>query len=218
MKSANPLKGAFQSNDDVKLARHELHETIVNSVNDMLVLTAKKEHSCKHAPRISHRGALCVAKCLLVSFISGRGVKQGFSQRAKDRAKDQDIDPILQPLSDKTRGLKEAIEDAQNQSIESIDVKTTYAAVGTAHVLQGVSHLGGKVDVQNEELHSVSIALQEQYALLKALFEAQSNQRDEIAHAHLKSADEEPSWELSSWYIRKLEDMFFTNKSMFAAF
>lgn len=50
MKSVNPLKGAFQSNDDVKLARHELHETIVNSVNEMLLLTAKKEHSCKHAP------------------------------------------------------------------------------------------------------------------------------------------------------------------------
>lgn len=72
--------------------------------------------------------------------------------------------------------------------------------------------------MQNEELRSVSIALQEQNALLKALFEAQSNHRDEIAHAHLRSAGEEPPWKLSSWYIRKLEDMFFTNKSMFAAF
>ena len=73
MKSANPLKGVFQSNDDVKSARHALHETIVDSVNDMLLLTAKKEHSCKHLSKILlyHNGAPCLLECLLVFQYQG---------------------------------------------------------------------------------------------------------------------------------------------------
>jgi hypothetical protein len=73
MKSANPLKEVFQSNDDVKAARHALHETIVDSVNDMLLLTAKKEHSCKYLPKIlvNHNGGPRLLECLLVFSYQG---------------------------------------------------------------------------------------------------------------------------------------------------
>lgn len=56
MTSANPLKGSFRSHADVAIALDELHQTIVDSVNDMLVLTAKEEHSCKSSsqPRRQH--------------------------------------------------------------------------------------------------------------------------------------------------------------------
>lgn len=47
MTSAHPLKGSFRSHADVAIALNELHQAIVDSVNDMLVLTAKEEHSCK---------------------------------------------------------------------------------------------------------------------------------------------------------------------------
>lgn len=50
MTSANPLKGSFRSYSGVAVALDDLHKAIVDSVNDMLVLTAKEEHSCKDRP------------------------------------------------------------------------------------------------------------------------------------------------------------------------
>lgn len=50
MNSANPVKGSFRSHADVAVALDELHQTIVDSVNDILVLTAKGEHFCMLTP------------------------------------------------------------------------------------------------------------------------------------------------------------------------
>lgn len=50
MTSANPLKGSFRSHADVAVALDELYQTIVDSVNDILVLTAKGENFCKLVP------------------------------------------------------------------------------------------------------------------------------------------------------------------------
>lgn len=46
MTSANPVKGSFRSHPDVAVALDELYQAIVDSVNDMIVLTAKEEHFC----------------------------------------------------------------------------------------------------------------------------------------------------------------------------
>ena len=148
----------------------------------------------------------------------GRNLKNNLIQRTKFR----DIDLVLQLLSEKTQGLKDALETAHYQSIERIDIKTTYTAVGTANVLRGVSQLEEKVDLQREEIYSVSVAAQQQNALLseridslRALFEAQWNKKDEIAGAHLTSAGEAPPSDLGAWFIEKVEDMLISNKSMF---
>lgn len=58
MTSANPLKGSFRSHADVAIALDELHQTIVDSVNDMLVLTAKEEHSCESNSQPRHQQPL----------------------------------------------------------------------------------------------------------------------------------------------------------------
>lgn len=47
MTSANPLKGSFRSHADVAVALDDLQQAIVDSVNDILVLTAKEDRSCK---------------------------------------------------------------------------------------------------------------------------------------------------------------------------
>ncbi|KKY32017.1 hypothetical protein UCDDA912_g08014 [Diaporthe ampelina] len=190
MTSAHPLEGSFRSHADVAAALDELQKAIVDSVNDILVLTAKEEHSW-------------------------RNLKNNLIQRTKFR----DIDLVLQLLSEKTQGLKDALETAHYQSIERIDIKTTYTAVGTANVLRGVSQLEEKVDLQREEIYSVSVAAQQQNALLseridslRALFEAQWNKKDKIAGAHLTSAGEAPPSDLGAWFIEKVEDMLISNK------
>lgn len=149
---------------------------------------------------------------------SGRNLKNSLIQRTKYR----DIDLVLQLLSEKTQGLKDALETAHYQSIESIDVKTTYTAIGTATVLRGVSQLEEKVDLQREEIYSVSVAAQKQNDLLseridslRALFEAQLIEKEEVSGAHLTSAGEAPPSDLGAWFIEKVEDMLIANKSMF---
>lgn len=47
MNSTNPLKGSFRSHSDVAVALDELQQAIIDSVNDILVLTAKEQHSCE---------------------------------------------------------------------------------------------------------------------------------------------------------------------------
>lgn len=50
MTSANPLKGSFRSHADVAVALDDLQQAIVDSVNDILVLTAKEDRSCNTPP------------------------------------------------------------------------------------------------------------------------------------------------------------------------
>ncbi|KAJ0106752.1 hypothetical protein J7T55_001276 [Diaporthe amygdali] len=174
MMSANPLKGSFRSHPGVAVALDDLHKAIVDSVNDMLVLTAKEEHS------------------------------------------------FFQLLSEKTQGLKDAIENAHYQSIESTEMRTKSIEVGTASVIRGVSHLDGKVDLQTEEIHRISVATQEQNALLmghgekldglKILFEALQNEKEVIADAHLTSAREGTPSDLGSWFMNKITDVLVAHK------
>ncbi|KAK7713103.1 hypothetical protein SLS63_012133 [Diaporthe eres] len=193
MTSANPLKGSFRSHADVAVALDDLQQAIVDSVNDILVLTAKEDRSW-------------------------RGLKKNLIQRTKY----PDIDLVLKLLSEKTQALKDALEDAHYQSIENIDNKTTYIAVGTGYVARGVRHLDEKVDLQRKEMHSVSIATQEQKALLKSqdekmnrlmtLFETVANDKDVIADANSKQAAEAPPEDLGAWLLNKITDALVAQK------
>lgn len=141
------------------------------------------------------------------------------------RTKYHDIDLVFQLLSEKTQGLKDAIENAHYQSIESTEMRTKSIEVATASVIRGVSHLDGKVDLQTEEIHSISVATQEQNALLmghgekldglKILFEALQNDKEAIADAHLTSAGQGTPSDFGTWFMNKITDVLVAHKSMF---
>lgn len=223
MTSASPLKGSFRSHAGVAVALDDLQQAIVDSVNDILVLTAKEERSCKHPPPPRGNALRIMAHLTVLTDPTtlGRDLKKNLIQRTKH----PDIDLVLKLLSDKTQGLKDALEDAHYQSIENIDHKTTYITVGTGYVARGVRHLDEKVDLQREEMHSVSIATQEQKAILQSqdekmnrlmtLLEAVANDKDVIADANSKRAAEALSEDLGAWLLNKITDALVAQKSMF---
>lgn len=141
------------------------------------------------------------------------------------RTEYRDIDSILQLLAQKTQGLKDALENAHYQSIESIDIKTTYIAAGTGLVTRGVRHLDKKVDLQREEIHSVSIAAQNQHAMLRSQnekmnklissLEALGDNKSVIANANSKWAGEAAEEDFGAWLLNKITDALIAQKSMF---
>lgn len=128
-------------------------------------------------------------------------------------------------MSEKTQGLKDALENAHYQSIEAIDIKTTYIAVGTGSVARGVRHLDEKVDLQTEEIRSVSVAAQEQNDMLKgqddkmnrllALLEALASNKDTVAETNSRRAEEAPPEDLGAWFLNKITDALVAQKSTF---
>lgn len=132
---------------------------------------------------------------------------------------------MLQLLSEKAQGLKNALENAHYQSIEAIDIKTTYIAVGTGSVARGVCHLDEKVDLQTNEIRRVSVATQQQNNMLKgqvekmnrlmALLEALANSKDVVADANSKRAQEAPQEDLGAWFLNKITDALVAQKSTF---
>ncbi|KAJ4416631.1 hypothetical protein N0V82_006641 [Gnomoniopsis sp. IMI 355080] len=146
MTSASPLKGSFRSHTGVAIALDELQQAIVDSVNDMIILTAREEHFW-------------------------RGLRKKLTQRTKR----PDVSSVLQLLAEKTQRLKAAMDIARDQSIETIDKTTKYTAIyvsqGLSHldsqmdVQRGELHnVSSVVKEQGEKMDRFSAMLESMQA------------------------------------------------------
>lgn len=155
-------------------------------------------------------------------MVSGRDLKKNLIQRTENR----DVDSVLQLLTKKTQRLKDALENAHYQSIESIDIKTTYIAAGTGFVTRGVRHLDEKIALQRKEIHCVNTATQEQTAILRSqdermdrivsFLEALVNNKNVIADANLKRVGEAAPEDFGPWMSNKIMDALIEHRSTFS--
>lgn len=117
--------------------------------------------------------------------------------------------------------MTDALELAHYQSIESIDLKTTYIAVGTGSVARGVRHLDQKADLQIEETQSVHVAVQKQTEMMNkvlAVLNAVGNNKDRIADANSRRAEEAAPEDLHALLLNKVLDALISKKSTLLQF
>lgn len=122
-------------------------------------------------------------------------------------------------MAEKTRHLKEALTNAQYQSIESIDRAVKYTTIETTYVRRELSHLETKLDVQGEEMNdTITSGFKEQaqqFIELKALVSDSMNAKQANADARIRSAAEAPQGDLAALFMNFVQDFLVDWKSKF---
>lgn len=115
-------------------------------------------------------------------------------------------------MSEKTQGLKTALDIARDQSIETIDRTTKFTAIETTYVRRGLSSLDDQVDLQRGEIRDVRTIVKEQAQKidrLPALFERMWAEKQARAEVLSANAPEGPSAE----WLNTLMDALISQKS-----
>ncbi|KAK7696677.1 hypothetical protein SLS64_014322 [Diaporthe eres] len=116
MASADPRKASFQVHEDVAKASKSLYQVIVDSIEDLILLTAEEKSTWRRiASKLEHR------------------------------KKKTDVDTVLQHLSEKTEAFKRAISVARDQAIQRTDIAARYTAMRTTMVHHDITENHKKV-------------------------------------------------------------------------
>lgn len=105
MASADPRKVSFQGHEEVAKASKSLYQVIVDSIEDLILLTAEEKSTW-----------------------------QRIASKLEHRKKKTDVDTVLQYLSEKTEAFKRAISVARDQAIQRTDTAARYIAMRTTMV------------------------------------------------------------------------------------
>ncbi|KAF3770055.1 hypothetical protein M406DRAFT_237578, partial [Cryphonectria parasitica EP155] len=182
MTSANPLKGSFRSHPDVAAALDELYKAIVDSVNDMIILTAEKEQFW-------------------------RGLKKKLTQKTKR----PDVDSVLHLMSEKTQALQTALNTARDDAVEITNRAMKYTAVKVTGISNKIDLQGGDirgvktiVEEQRDMFKDQGQKIEELPDILEKLW----NKKQALAEAHVATASNELSAEWEARLLNKFIDQF----------
>lgn len=137
---ADPEKMSFQANTVVAAASDALYQTIVDSIEDLILLTTSEKSTCKKY------GQLTLAVSLNMFSLERR-----MMSKPEHRKKNTDVDTILQNLSETTVDFKHAFDVARDQMIESTGRIVRLTAMQTAMVHRDVKVTGKEVTASVEK-------------------------------------------------------------------
>ncbi|ROV93685.1 hypothetical protein VPNG_08868 [Cytospora leucostoma] len=169
---ADPEKMSFQSNEDVAAASLSLYQTVVDSIEDLIILTTSEKLTWRR-----------------------------MMSRLEHRKKKTDADTILQKLAEETEDFKRAVGMARDQIIESTgrvvhmvhrDVKATGQTM-TATVEKSQREIQSKVESESRESRKEMKAglrsLEESIAQMAGLYEDRRKTVLENEKARLRTLD-----------------------------
>lgn len=156
MVSADLRKASFQAHEDVSKASNSLYQAIVDSIEDLILLTAEEKSTCER-PTLNASSFL--------NFTERPNAGRRIISKLEHRKKKTDADTVLRDLSEKTEAFKRATSVARDQAIQRTDTAARYIAMRTTMVHHDITE---NHKIVHDRIHSLERKNSDIFATIKA--------------------------------------------------